>query len=125
MLGRLPHRNSNTKTGVQNEDDAMSIATSCEGLLREHPYLRVLARVRAGPKAIDFAVTSQTGENIVIRCVQSATTADKDALQTMLAQGPFTRALLVSNKSSDDIIYSCTIDSLPRALAAFATEGLP
>lgn len=87
--------------------------------------LKLIARVWDTPRAIDFAVLLPSREQAVLRCVDQASPDDWRALETMLREGDFDRALLVQGGRTEQPtveIEACSIDELPEVLASWARE---
>jgi hypothetical protein len=57
--------------------------------------LRPSARVIASERAVDLAIVGAGSADLIVRCVSTPSVSDYRALQTMLAQGDFTRAAIV------------------------------
>jgi hypothetical protein len=91
--------------------------------------LKLIARVRESNRATDLAVVSGDGLLDVIRCVDRPSSQDYHALKTMLAQGDFTRAVLVYT-AEDQPHLSGEIKSYPLSridelAASLARESDP
>lgn len=93
-------------------------ATACAEALGRLGH-RVVAIVEARAKARDVAFICKSGESGVARCTDVPSSRDLMALRTMLKEGPFMLAVLVSPQplriSSRDVIC-CSLDGLRSAL---------
>jgi hypothetical protein len=101
-----------------------TINALCELAIADIPSLRVMARV-CEDDAVDLAVVTLSGAPLVVRCIETVRPADVLALQTMLAEGPFTRVLLVSRdpvQARRGEIPSCHIDDIDGALLELVSE---
>lgn len=81
----------------------------------------VIARVQSHSKAFDVAFMSRTGGAGVARCTDEPTLSDIEALSTMLEEGPFIVALLVSPQpfaTPSSPVLCCSLDELPGVLEA-------
>ncbi len=83
--------------------------------------LRCVARVQDPGGATDFAVLVKDTGLIVIRCVPRVSRSDCRAIETMLNEGDFDRAILVhcSGKTPKAAagIEACSLEQLPGLLA--------
>ncbi|GIK49890.1 MAG: hypothetical protein BroJett013_25870 [Alphaproteobacteria bacterium] len=87
--------------------------------------LKLIARVWDTPRAIDFAVLLPSGEQAVLRYVDQSSPEDWRALETMLREGDFDRALLVlCGRTEHAEIEACSIDELPEVLASWTCEAV-
>lgn len=91
--------------------------------------LKVLGRVWASPRAIDFALRGASSEHSVVRCTNSPLDADFLELATMLTEGDFTRAFIVYT-AEDQPHLSGEIESFPLSridelAALLAKESTP
>lgn len=79
-----------------------------------------LAHVRS-EIAFDVAFLSRTGQACVARCISEPRPTDFEALRTMIEEGPFTVALLVSSTAlaiSSTGVLCCSFDELQGVLEA-------
>lgn len=79
-----------------------------------------IARVRSDI-AYDLAFLSRTGQACVARCTAEARPTDVQELRTMMAEGPFIVALLVSPTrcaTPSSPVVCCSLDELPGVLEA-------
>lgn len=91
--------------------------------------LKVLGRVWASRRAIDFALRGPSSENSVVRCTNLPVEADFIDLATMLAQGDFTRAAIVYT-AEDQPHLTSEIETYPLSridelAASLARESVP
>lgn len=100
------------------------LRTSVEAAIRQRNAFRVVARIQ-DKDAYDIAVTTSSNEHVAVRCVESVGPEHITALRTMVAQGPFSRALLVSVEEppSCSDIACCHIDDVDQALALLVPEA--
>lgn len=101
-------------------------------VLSSDAFLHGIATVRHAAGSIDHACKLLSGTLCVVRQVEIAKALDYAALSTMLAEGPFTRAILVycdkeGSVLSDEIEtwWIGDIEELAAKLAAEAEAGLP
>lgn len=81
--------------------------------------LTPLARVRGTPDIYDIAFVSASGRSGVARCTNNPAASDIEALATMVHEGPFRIALLVSPKahlSSQTSVICCGLADLRNTL---------
>ena len=107
-------------------DKANLVTDEVERIISECENFAILARVLDSARATDFSVCGQGRVLLVIRCVAVPADTDYFALETMLEQGPFTRALLVSAAGAQDqhgALTVCGIDGISGALKAIASEA--
>ncbi|MBY0566007.1 MAG: hypothetical protein K2P70_01750 [Hyphomonadaceae bacterium] len=57
--------------------------------------MRLIAKVWASPRAIDFVLLGPANRTAVVRCIEFAGRGDYCDLANMIAQGDFTRAAIV------------------------------
>lgn len=91
--------------------------------------LAVSATVRESQTALDLALLGGCKGNTVIRCVVEPSELDRHALETMLAEGDFTRAFIVYT-AEDQPHLSGEIESYPLSridelAALLAKESAP
>lgn len=91
--------------------------------------LKVFGAVWASPQAIDFALRGPRNGDSVVRCTTSPAPTDIRELETMVAQGDFTRAFIVYT-AEDQPHLSGEIESYPLSridelAALLAKESAP
>jgi hypothetical protein len=94
-------------------------SAEAERILGEHTQLRIIAKVCGEAGRVDFAIAAPSGESLIVRCVETARDEDECALMTMIAQGPFSRGLLVAPTVSTRLVGSvstCCLSELSEAI---------
>lgn len=91
--------------------------------------LKVIGKVWASPRAIDFALIGPKNQHSVVRCTEFARSNDHLELATMRAQGDFDRAFIVYT-AEDQPPLSGEIESYPLSridelAALLAKESAP
>lgn len=74
--------------------DLLLTVSACETTLTSAGQ-RLLGKVHDNGGVIDLALVNGSGRNAVVRFVSEPRESDRIALETMLAQGDFTRAAIV------------------------------
>ena len=91
--------------------------------------LKVIGKVWASPRAIDFAMLGPENQNAVVRCTEFARCEDYIELASMLAQGDFDRAALVCTAADQphlsDEIETYPFSRINELAASLAGERLP
>ncbi len=91
--------------------------------------LKVIGKVWASPRAIDFALIGPKNQHSVVRCTEFARSDDNVELKTMLAQGDFTRATIVYTAEDQphlsDEIESYPLSRIDELAASLAKERTP
>lgn len=86
--------------------------------------IKPLARVWSSQHGLDIALSDARGIALVTRCVPVATQEDVNELCQMLAEGPFSKALLVSASAKQDTGKTPVIQSTPSELRDVVRELL-
>lgn len=74
--------------------------------------LKVLGVVWASPRDMDVAIRTLNSDPAVVRCTERALSTDFNELETMLAEGDFTRAFIVYT-AEDQPYLSGEIEAYP------------
>ncbi len=89
--------------------------------------LKVIASVRESPGATDLAIRNRSAQ-IVVRCVESPSESDHNALRMMLTEGDFDRAFLVHTGDETDLtgdIQTWPLSRIDELAALLARESAP
>ena len=75
-------------------EDIQALADLCDDAFKAHGLIR-LARVLEDEGAVDLLFLAHNNGRILVRCVARPRECDVPALQTMMREGSFDRAILI------------------------------